>query len=67
MSYLLDCALLGCILALVLHYPALIHASDSHDVVRAAFLIDNACFRLKPRIVTCEWYERSLNFPWSSS
>lgn len=52
-----NCALLGCILALVINYPKLIHGCDSRDVVRSKFLENDRCYRLKPRVVTCGWHQ----------
>jgi hypothetical protein len=52
-----NCVILGCILALVINYPKLLHGCDSRDVVRSKFLENDECYRLKPRVVTCGWHQ----------
>lgn len=53
-SALLSAIGLGVLIALILHYPVLIHAADSKDVRRATFVRPSGgCYSLQPREVPC--------------
>jgi len=58
---------LGAFLALMLHYPQLIHGFNSKDIVQSTFHTRAGnCYRLTPRVVPCSWEQTPLLNPWPS-